>query len=166
MLTLSPFYSPSHLLKVICHLLGNQKTLPSCIKKGAKTDPCNEKPINLLPINNKAMESIIASDIKFFLFCNGLISNHQFGFSPGHSTLDMLLLLSQQWMEVLNARHEIRAISLDISQTFDTVWHTPHCSPNSSYGIQGNLHSWLVDFLSCRSQRMALNGILSFPLPV
>ena len=33
---------------------------------------------------------------------------------PRHSTLDMLLLLSQQWMEVLNAGHEIRAISRDI----------------------------------------------------
>ena len=31
------------------------------------------------------------------------------------TTLDMLRLLFQQWVEVLNARHEIRAISLDIS---------------------------------------------------
>ena len=93
--------------------------------KGAKTDPCNYKPISLHPIISKVMESIIASDIKSFLFCNGLISDHQFGFRPGHSTLDMLLLLSQQWMEVLNAIHEIRAISLDISRAFDTVWHCP-----------------------------------------
>ena len=56
------------------------------------------------------MESIIASDIKSFLFSNGLISDLQFGFRPGHSTLDLLLLLSQQWMEFLIARHEIRAI--------------------------------------------------------
>ena len=34
-----------------------------------------------------------------------------------------VLLLSQQWMEVLNARQEIRAISLDISHAYDTVWH-------------------------------------------
>ena len=57
-----------------------------------------------------------------FLLSNGLISDHQFGFRPGRSALDMLLLLSQQWMEVLNARHEIRAISRDISRAFDTVW--------------------------------------------
>ena len=74
-------------------------------KKGAKTDPCNSRPISLLPVISKVLESIIASDIKPFLFSNGLISDHQFGFRPGHSTLDMLLLLSQQWMEVLNARH-------------------------------------------------------------
>ena len=112
------------------------------------------------------MESIIASDIKSFLFSNGLISDHQFGFRPGHSTLDMLLLLSQQWMEVLNAGQEIRAVSLDISRAFDTVWHPDLLTKLSSYGIQGHFHSWLTDFLSCRSHRVTLNGVLSSPLPV
>ena len=83
-------------------------------KKVAKTDPCNYRPISLLVIINKVMESIIASDIKSILLSNGLISDHKFGFRPGHSTLYMLLLLSKQWMEVLNVKHEIRAISLDI----------------------------------------------------
>ena len=95
-----------------------------------------------------------------------MISDHHFGFRPGHSTLDMLLLLSQQWMEVLNARHDIRAVSLDISCAFDTVWHPALLTKLSCYGIQGHLHSWLADFLSSRSQRVALNGVLSSPLPV
>ena len=37
---------------------------------------------------------------------------------------------------------------------------------HSSYGTQGHLHSWLADFLSCHSHRVALNGVLSSPLPV
>ena len=69
---------------------------------------------------------IMASDIKSFLFSTGLISNDQFGFRPGHSTLDMLLLLSKQCMEVLNARHEIRAISLDISRAFTDPKDCPY----------------------------------------
>ena len=112
------------------------------------------------------MEAIIASDIKSFLFSNGLISDQQFGFRPGHSTLDMLLLLSQHWMEVINARHEIRAISLNISHAFDMVWHPVLLTKLSSDGIQGHLHSRLADFLSCGSQRVSPNGVLSFPLPV
>ncbi len=112
------------------------------------------------------MESITASNNKSFFFSNGLISDHQFGFRPGHSTLDMLLLLSQPWMEVLNVRHEIRTVSLDISRAFDTVWHPALLTKLSSYGIQGHLNSWLADFFSCRSQRVALNGVLSSPLPV
>ena len=69
-------------------------------------------------------------------------------------------------MEVLNARHEIRAISQDILQALDTVRHPALLTIFSSYGIQGHLHSWLADFLSCHSQRVALNGVLSSPLPI
>ena len=112
------------------------------------------------------MELIIASDMKSFLFSNGLISDHQFGFRPGHSTLRMLLLLSQQWMEVLNARHEIRAISRDISRAFDMVWHPALLIKLSSYGIQVNLQSWLADFLSCHSQRVTeLNSFIPSSCP-
>ena len=78
----------------------------------------------------------------------------------------MLLLLSQQWMEVLDAGHEIRAKSQDISHAFDTVWHPALLTKLSSYGIQGHLHSWLADVLSCQSHHVALNGVLSSPLPV
>ena len=63
-------------------------------KKGAKTDHCNNRPISLLLIISKVVESINALDIKSFLFSNGLISDLQFGFRPGQSTLERLLLLS------------------------------------------------------------------------
>ena len=94
----------AHPLSVLFTLSFAQGHLPSAWKsanitalhkKGAKTDPCNYRPISLLPIISKVMESILSSDIKSFLFSNGLISDHKFGFRPGHSTLDMLLLLSQ-----------------------------------------------------------------------
>ena len=69
-------------------------------------------------------------------------------------------------MEVLNLRHEIRATSLDISQAFDTVWHPTLISKLSAYGIQGQLCSWIIDFHYSHIQHGALNGILSFRLPV
>ena len=85
---------------------------------------------------------------------------------PGYSALNMLLLLTQQWMEVLNVRHVIRAVALDISFAFDTVWHPALLSKLSAFGIQGQFHIWLPDFLYSRSQSVARNGILSSPLPV
>ena len=69
-------------------------------------------------------------------------------------------------MEALNARHEIRAISRDISRDFNTVWHPSLLTKLSSYDIQSNLHSWLVVFFSCHSQYVVLKGILLFSLPV
>ena len=84
----------AHPLSVLFTLSFAQGHLPSAWKsanitalhkKCVKTDPCNYRPISLLPIISKVMESIIASDIKSFLFSNGLISDHQFGFRPGHN---------------------------------------------------------------------------------
>ena len=65
----------------------------------------------------------------------------------------------------LNVTHEIWAISLDISRTFETVWHPALLSKLSADGIEGHLHTWLSDFLYSRSQCVALHGILSYPLP-
>ena len=58
------------------------------------------------------------------------------------------------------------SMTLDISRAFDTVWHPVLLTKLSSYGIQGNLLSLLVDFLSCHSQHMALYGSLSSSLSV
>ena len=69
-------------------------------------------------------------------------------------------------VEALNIRHEIRAVSLDASRVFDTVWHPALLSKLSAYGIQGQLHSWIPEFLHSRRQHVALNRTLSSPLPV
>ena len=52
------------------------------------------------------------------------------------------------------------------SLAFDMVWHPALLTKLTSYGIEGHLHSWLADFFACSSQCMALNGVLSSPLPV
>ena len=47
-----------------------------------------------------------------------------------------------------------------------TCVHAALLSKLPVYGIQGQLHTWLTDFLHSESQRVALNGILSSPFPV
>ena len=139
-LTLSLFSSPSHSLKVICHLLGNQQTLPLCIKQ--MQNRSLQLQTNQPAPNHKHGHAIHHRFWhQIFLFSNGLISDHQFRFRPGHSTLDLVLLLFQQRMEVLSANHEIKAISWDISWAFDMVWYPAVLTKLSSYGIQGSLHS-------------------------
>ena len=57
-------------------------------------------------------------------------------------------------------------MNLVISRAFATVWHPALLTKLPSSGIQGHLHSWLADFFSCKSQCVALNGVLSSPLPI
>ena len=52
----------------------------------------------------------------------------------------------------------MRGVSLDMSKTFDKVWHEGLLLKLSLNGISGNLFELLRDFLYCRKQRVVLNG--------
>jgi len=90
-------------------------------KKKSKSNPCNYRPISLLPIVSKVFESVVASRLKRFIHPH--LNPKQFGFRPGHTSLDMLTDLSQRWCDALHAGGEVRAVALDISKAFDKVWH-------------------------------------------
>ena len=130
-------------------------------KKDDRSSPTNYRPISLLCIISKVMEAIIADDLRNFLFSNNLISQRQFGFRPGHSALDMLISLTQRWSDALNNKWEVRAVSLDISRAFDTVWHPALLSKLRSIGVDGTLLAWISDFLVGRRQRVVLDGASS-----
>ena len=50
-------------------------------------DPLTYRPISLLTMISKVMESIIIVEMKSFLFSNNLISDHRFGFIIDHGYL-------------------------------------------------------------------------------
>ena len=89
------------------------------------------------------MESIIASDVQSFLFSNSLISDHQFGLCPSLSTLDMLLIFSQQCLKSLNLKQEVRTVSQDISQAFNTICHPALLAKLLACGTEGCFNSWI-----------------------
>jgi len=75
------------------------------------------------------MESIIASDIKSFLFSNGLISGHQFGFKAGHSTQDCSCFPNNGWRFSMP---DMRSEPSPSIYRLLSIWSgTPPCSPNS-----------------------------------
>ena len=44
---------------------------------------------------------------------------------------------------------DVRGVFLDISKTFDEVWHKEHVYKLKQNGISGDLLSTLIDFLTC-----------------
>ena len=73
----------------------------------------------------------------------------------------MLLTLTQKWNDALDNKWEVRAVSLDISRAFDTVWHPALLVKLRSLGIEGFLLAWISDFLCGRRQRVVLDGYSS-----
>ena len=55
------------------------------------------RPISLLCIISKVMESVVQSQLQTYLLDNHLLSDRQFGFIPHHSTTDVLTILTQNW---------------------------------------------------------------------
>ena len=82
----------------------------------------------------------------------------------------MLLLLSQQWLTALNFKQEVRTVSLDTSQAFDTVWHPALLAKLSPCGTEGRLHFWmhhhLSPFLTSSTHTVVLPQMELYPSPL
>ena len=97
---------------------------------------------------------------------NELLSPHQFGFCKGRSCLTQLLVTINEWMYNLDNGVPVDAAYLDFRKAFDSVPHKRLLCKLKGYGIDGNLLKWIGDFLSDRTQYVAINGISSDGVPV
>ena len=127
-------------------------------KADGKSDPNNYRPISLLSIISKVMESIINDHLRKHLFSLNLISKHQYGFRPKHSTLDLLTCTTQNWEKALDKGHEVKVVALDISRAFDSVWHNGLLSKLMAVGVGGYVYRWIRNFLQDRFIRVVVNG--------
>ena len=91
------------------------------------------------------------------------MSPHQSGFRPGDSTINQLLLITHNVYRAFGEtpNRETRAIFLDISKVFDTVWHEGLIYKLKVNGLGGNILKILQDYLIDRRQRVLLNGKFS-----
>jgi len=70
---------------VFLDLLKLAKVFP-VFKQGDKTQCDNHRPISILPIISKLFEKLIFEQLYEYLTTNKLLSEHQSGFGPFHST--------------------------------------------------------------------------------
>ena len=93
--------------------------MPVFKNDGEKSDPGKYRPISLLPIINKILESFINDSLTKHLDITGLFADLQYGFHAFLSTADILCVLSEHISNLSDAGGETRAIALDISKTFN-----------------------------------------------
>ena len=127
-------------------------------KKGNKQSLENYRPISLLPICSKIFERFIYNEMFSFFTENNLISPNQSGFRPGDSCVNQLLAITHDIYKSFDGGCEVGGVFLDISKAFYKVWHKGLLLKLNQYVISGNLLKLLRDSLSCRKQRVVLNG--------
>lgn len=81
------------------------------------------RPISLLPILGKVLESLFLNRLTFVIDTKDLIPNHQFGFRKKHGTIEQVHRLVDTINHTFENGQYCTAAFLDISQAFDKVWH-------------------------------------------
>ena len=94
-----------------------------------------------------------------FLEENNLLCPHQSGFCSSDSCQSHLLSIVHDIYAIFDQipTLEVRANFLDISKTFDNVWHEGLLFNLEHIGTSGNLLSFLKSFLNNRFQKVVLN---------
>ena len=126
--------------------------------KSPSSSPSDYRPISLLPIVSKVLERHVYNFLSDFCTHNHLISNSQFGFRSGFSTVSALLSVTHDWFTLLDSHSSVCAVFFDLRKAFDSVPHQLLLNTLSSSGIPPHLFLWLRNYLSNRSQCVVVNG--------
>ena len=135
-------------------------------KRRSKSAPSNYRPVSLLCIISKVMESIVNRSLMNHLETNGILSKRQYGFRRGLGTSDLLSLVQHEWASTLAHGGEVHAMALDIAGAFDKVSHSGVLFKAERYGITGQLLSWITSYLQKRQLQVVVSGQCSTLQPI
>jgi hypothetical protein len=88
-------------------------------KKGDKRIPGNYRPISLTSVVVKLLEKLIRNQIVEHMKAHQLLSNKQYGFVSGRSTLLQLLTVLESWIDAIEKGEEVDVIFNCINPCFE-----------------------------------------------
>ena len=81
-------------------------------------------PVSLLSVVSKVFQRLVNNKLVDHIEKFGLFSDFQHGFKSSQSTADLLTVMSDIIARAFNRSGANRAVALDISKTFNRIWHT------------------------------------------
>ena len=126
----------------------------------------NYRPIALTSHLIKVFEKVIRNNLVTFFDENNIFNNSQHGFRIGRSCLSQLITHYDKVLSLLESGVNVDTVYLDFAKAFDKVDHRIVLKKLSLLGVRGKMLQWLESFLTSRTQRVMVNGVLSDPVPV
>ena len=130
-------------------------------KKGEKFKASNYRPVSLTCISCKMFEHIIVSNIMRHLDKHKLLTDCQHGFRRRRSCETQLLTLADELIKGLDKGRQLDLAILDFSKAFDRVPHERLLKKLDHYGIRGKTLEWIRAFLTNRTQKVTVEGVVS-----
>jgi len=129
-------------------------------KSGDVNQPTSYRPISILPVISKIMESIIKNKLVVYLNKKKCFGGQQHGFLPQKSTTTAMLDIVDYISVAFDGRDPemARAIYCDLSKAFDSISHEVLLDKLEYYGIRGIPLTLIKSYLKTRKQRVVFNG--------
>ena len=122
----------------------------------------NFRLISVLPVLSKILERVVYNQLVYYFLQYDLLSDRrQSGFCPNYSTQDVLLYVTDSWRRAVDDSKFTTAAFLDISKAFDYVNHDILLSKLACYGVLEYSLVWFASYLSCRQQKICIQGLSS-----
>ena len=131
-------------------------------KRGSRAIDENYRAISLTSHIIKTYERVLRKKMVSHLEDNNLLCKNQHGFRSGKSCLTQLLHHFDEVLDSMAHGAEVDSIYLDYAKAFDKVDHQLLLKKLKLYGFSPKLVSWIESFLSNRSQRVVVDGHMSF----
>ena len=131
----------------------------ACIFKGGSTlEVSNYRPVSVLPILSKLLESLMQTRLVEYLEKNKIIYERQFGFQKNKSTSLAVLEMCSKVVDAIENKQYLCSVFLDFAKAFDTVNHKILLSKMEHYGIRGIVKDWFTSYLANRYQKVKIGN--------
>ena len=130
-------------------------------KSGSRSLFSNYRPISVLPVLSKVLESVMYDQLLSFINEHNIIYECQFGFRTKHSTFMPLCILHDYITSNLVDGRTTVGIYLDLARAFDTVNIDILLKKLPKYGITGNALKLFVSYLSDRTHCLKYKDSIS-----
>ncbi len=130
-------------------------------KGGNNSEPCNFRPISILPILSKIIERAVFDQLYPHLDSHSMLHEAQSGFRPRFSTASALMNVTEDWLNAIDNGHYVGIVLLDLQKAFDTVNHSILIKKLFDYGMSINVINWFKSYLNDRSHVTIINGVKS-----
>jgi len=146
---------------------------PQCLKSAIITpiikkaslnpnDMKNYRPVSNIPFLSKLIEKQAVKMVNAHVVKNNLDEELQSAYKPAHSTETALLKVKADMMSSLSQHKGVFLVLLDLSSAFDTVNHNLLIDRmESELGLKDCVLNWFKSYLSGRTSRVCIDGILS-----